>query len=198
MNVNFSKIRNTLFGGSLKQTQVDGINSILAAINKHGISKTQAAYVYATVYHETARTMQPIEEYGKGKGRPYGTWYKNSRGELYSWTNGKKDKAYLHKDFPHLYYGRSYLQITWYDNYLKAGKILNSDFLRNPDAVMDLKYASEILVVGMMDGWFTGKKLSDYINYNKKDYYNARKIINGLDKATLVSDYAKLFEDALF
>ncbi len=26
----------------------------------------------ATVYHETAKTMQPIEEYGRGVGRDYG------------------------------------------------------------------------------------------------------------------------------
>lgn len=198
MNINFSKIRNSLFGGSLKQSQVDGINAILSSINKHGVSKQQASYIFATTYHETARTMQPIEEYGRGKGRPYGTWYKNSRGELYSWTDGSKTKAYLQKDYPHLYYGRSYPQLTWYVNYKKAGEILNADFLRNPELVMDLKYASDILVIGMLDGWFTGRKLSDYINFAKKDYYNARRIINGLDKATLIADYAKLFEDALF
>lgn len=198
MKINFDKIRNSLFGGSLKQSQVDGINSILESINKHGISKTQSAYVFATVYHETARTMQPIEEYGKGSGRPYGTWYKNSKGELFSWKNGNKNTAYLYKDFPFLYYGRSFPQLTWFDNYEKAGKLLGVDFLRSPSLVMDLRYASEILVIGMMDGWFTGKKLSDYINFTKKDYYSARKIINGLDKATLISDYAKLFEQALF
>lgn len=198
MKINFDKIRNSLFGGKLKQTQVDGINSILESINKHGISKEQAAYVFATVYHETARTMQPIEEYGKGKGRPYGTWYKNSKGELFSWKNGNKNTAYLYKDYPHLYYGRSFPQLTWFDNYEKAGKILGVDFLRNPSLVMDLKYASEILVVGMMDGWFTYKKLSDYINHSKKDYYNARRIINSTDRAALIAEYASEFEDALF
>ena len=32
----------------------------------------EAGYVLATAFHETAETMQPIAEYGHGKGHPYG------------------------------------------------------------------------------------------------------------------------------
>ena len=39
-----------------------------------------------------------------------------------------------------------------------------------------------ICIVGMRDGWFTGKKLSDYINNDEVDFYNARRIVNGLVK----------------
>ena len=47
----------------------------------------------------------------------------------------------------------------------------------------------------MVEGWFTGKKLSDYFN-EKTDYINARKIVNGLDKADIIAGYAKVLYSA--
>ena len=61
--------------GRLNQSQVDGFNAVLSAINQYGSPANKPAYVaymLATAWHETAATMQPIAEYGKGKGRPYG------------------------------------------------------------------------------------------------------------------------------
>ncbi len=55
----------------------------------------------ATAYWETAQTMEPIEEYGKGAGRPY----------------GEPDPA-----TEQTYYGRGYVQLTWLPNYEKASK----------------------------------------------------------------------------
>jgi len=141
--------------------------------------------------------MLPIEEYGQGKNRTYGTWYRNSSGELYAFMDGSKRKAYLHSQYPYLYYGRGYVQLTWYFNYENASKKIGVDFLNNPDLVMNKNHAVKIMVQGMKDGWFTGKKLSDYINQSKKDYLNARRIINGTDKDKLISGYAETFEKAL-
>lgn len=109
--------------GKLNQSQVDEINFLVGEFDKDkSISYPQAAYILATVWHETATTMLPIEEYGKGKGRPYGTWFKNSLGKLYSFIDGLKKVAYLFDDYPHLYYGRGYVQLTWWANYDKASK----------------------------------------------------------------------------
>ncbi|MBE9584611.1 hypothetical protein IM792_09155 [Mucilaginibacter sp. JRF] len=64
----FASIRKNLFNGALKQSQVDGLNAILSATSEAGIIDTRyIAYMLATVFHETARTMQPIEEYSKGR-----------------------------------------------------------------------------------------------------------------------------------
>ena len=79
----------------------------------------------------------------------------------------------------------------------KASEKLKHDFLNNPDDVMQIEHATNILLLGMKDGWFTGRKLSDYINQSKKDYLNARRIINGMDKASLIAGYAETFEKAL-
>ena len=184
--------------GKLTQNQVDEINFIVSEFDKDkSVLYPQAAYMLATAWHETATRMLPIEEYGKGKNRTYGTWYRNSIGALYSFIDGSRRSAYLHNDYPYLYYGRGYVQLTWYFNYESASKKIGVDFLNNPDLVMNKNHAVKIMVQGMKDGWFTGKKLSDYINQSKKDYEGARRIINGTDKAKLIAGYAETFEKAL-
>ena len=182
--------------GSLSQDAVDNINLIVETCEKYGLSYPQSAYVLATVAWETARTFKPIEEYGKGKGRKYGTLYTNSKGQKYG-IAGSGGNTYLYSDYPHLYYGRGFVQLTWFDNYKFAGEQLGIDLINNPDLALEPKYAAEILVKGSINGWFTSKKLSDYINDKKKDYINARRVINGLDKAQLIASYAVVFEKAL-
>ena len=94
----FIQIR-SLFG-RMSQSQVEGLNSLLDAVG--GCLINEAAYMLATAYHETAHTMQPIEEYGKGRGRDYGKRLKMSR-QPYSDTQA-------------IFYGRGYVQLTWYEN----------------------------------------------------------------------------------
>ena len=182
--------------GSLSQDAVDNINLIVETCEKYNLSYPQTAYLLATTYHETAHTFKPIEEYGKGKGRKYGTWYTNSKGVKYG-IAGSGGSTYLYSDYPHLYYGRGFVQLTHWVNYKFAGEQLGIDLINNPDLALQPKYASEILVKGSINGWFTSKKLSDYINDKKKDYINARRVINFLDKAQLIASYAVVFEKAL-
>ena len=87
--------------------------------------------------------------------------------------------------------------MTWIFNYQLASEKLGHDFLNNPDDVMKPEYAINIMLEGMKQGWFTGRKLSDYIYQSKKDYVSARRIINGTDKANLIAGYADTFEKAL-
>lgn len=170
----YKKLRVSLFD-KLTASQVQGMEAILDEwISGKHTDLRMLAYMLATVYHETARTMQPIEEYGKGKGRPYGI--KNAKGIAY--------------------YGRGFVQLTWDYNYKKAGQKLKIDLLNNPSLALDLTIATKILFQGMMLGWFTGKKLSDYIGL-KCDFVGARKIINGTDKASLIASYANGFLTAL-
>src|SRR5262245_47664065 len=101
--VYFDSIRASLFG-SMSQSQVDGQNVMLDAWESKRVQTYRPdlrwlAYVLATTYHETAQTMQPIEEYGKGKGQPYGV---------------------PDKETGQTYYGRGFCQLTWRDNYAKA------------------------------------------------------------------------------
>lgn len=165
-----------VFGTSISKSQVDGTEALLNEGQSLGMPLRQLAYVLATAYHETAHTMQPIEEYGRGKGRPYGK------------PSGPYSKAY---------FGRGFVQLTWLANYEKAGLKLGVNLVKFPEKALDLDVASEIIFRGMMEGWFTGKKLSDYIDGDHLDYSGARRIVNGTDQASKIAGYAKAFETAL-
>ncbi|MBS1644480.1 MAG: hypothetical protein JST36_05520 [Bacteroidetes bacterium] len=174
----FDHVRQTLFDGKLKLSQVNGLNAILDEWEKNWAKNDDRwlAYMLATAHHETDRTMQPIEEYGKGKNYAYGKHLKMTR------------KAYT--DTPALFYGRGFVQLTWYENYQKAGKKLKVDLLHHPELALDLSNATKIMFYGMTEGWFTGKKLSQYFNPTTSDWANARRIINGKDKAQLIASHA--------
>lgn len=163
--------------GPLKQSQVDGFEAILNEWEAQGLEDIRwLAYILATAWHETAKTMQAIEEYGKGKGRKY----------------GKPDPV-----TGKVYYGRGFVQLTWNFNYKKMGKALGIDLYNKPELTLDTAIATKIMFDGMVLGSFTGKRLGNYFNDKKEDWINARKIINGLDRAERIAEYAKTFYQAL-
>lgn len=164
--------------GPLNQEQVDGFNLILNEAVRRNTRFDNLSYILATVWHETAFTMQPIKEYG---------------GEHY--LRGKKYWPY---------FGRGYVQLTWEENYRKASEYFGVDFVKNPDLVMEPRYAIPILFIGMEEGWFTGKSLNDYLDgideddkEDLREYANARRIINGVDKQVEIGKHALVFEQAL-
>lgn len=180
----YDVIRSSLFKGSITTKQFEGLEAIIKEYMALCINDTRKlAYILSTAFHETAKTMQPISEYGKGKGYEYGKKLKMSR------------KPYVSPD--KLYYGRGYVQLTWYENYDAMGKLLKFDLLNNPDLLLKADVSVKVLFQGMIKGMFTGKKLSDYFSEEKTDAYNARKIINGLDKAKLIEGYFEVFYGAL-
>ena len=172
-----------LFDGSLTQNQADGLEVLLAATA--GLPVTHRAYLLATAKHETAGTMRPIVEYG---GRNY--FAKYDVGRLASQlgnTPAADGDGYRYR-------GRGYVQITGRANYAKAGAALGLDLLGNPDLALHPTIAAQIMVRGCSGGWFTGKKLSDYL---PGDYRNARRVVNGTDRADLIAGYARQFENAI-
>jgi hypothetical protein len=173
----FQVVRAQLFHGSLKQKQVDGMSAILNNWEAKYANQDDRflAYMLATTFHETATTMQPIEEYGKGKGTAYGT----------------PDPV-----TGQVYYGRGFVQLTWKANYRKFATLLNIDLVGNPALALGLDVATQILFVGMIKGLFTGKKLADYFGAST-DWVNARRIINGTDRAALIAGYAQTFYSAI-
>lgn len=193
----FDTIRDSLFNGSFSQPQVEGLDAILDRWEASGLTDLRwLAYMLATTYHETAkkvngiftRTMQPVEESGKGTGYRYGKKVKRS-GIPYTLP----DK---------LYYGRGYVQLTWFENYETMGRLLGIDLLNNPELALHPNIASQIMFEGMTKGNshfgdFTGKSLENYFNDKKEDWVNARRIINGIDKADLIAGYGKKFFTAL-
>jgi predicted chitinase len=171
--------------GPFTQHQVDGLNALLANIeadtevtNLHWV-----AYMLATVKHETANTYEPIEEFGKGHGRPYGV--------PVTATNAAGETVQV------VYYGRGYVQLTWHANYKKFGGLLGVDLEGNPALALDHEIAYRIMSLGMRKGLFTGRSLPDFIHGTVTDYRHARRIINGMDRADLIAGYAEHFETTL-
>lgn len=144
---------------------------IIDACRQEGLSREQCAYVLATAWHETGGTMKPIKEWG--------------------------GKQYLRKKRYWPYYGRGYVQLTWRQNYALAARKLGAPLVQHPDLALQPRYAVPILVRGMKDGWFTGKKLEDYINEKRVDYIRARRIVNGMDRARRIARYARQFDRLL-
>jgi hypothetical protein len=144
---------------------------IIETCKKHGLLRNQAAYVLATGFWETNRTMEPVREaYWLDEG-----WRKRNL-RYYPW------------------YGRGFVQLTWRDNYVRSGEKIGVDLTSDPDRAMVPTNAAEILVLGSRDGWFTGKKLSDYITLNRSDFGGARRIINGTDKAATIAEIAREYD----
>jgi len=165
--------------GSLSQEQVAGTEALLDAAEEYSLPMNQLAYVLSTSWHETAATMMPIAEYGKGEGHEYGEPCPEYNNQVA--------------------YGRGYVQLTWDYNYEKADSecSLNHALLDDFDLALDPVVASQIIFRGMLEGWFTGKKLGDYVNETVTDYYNARRVVNGTDKADMLAGYAESFEQSL-
>lgn len=180
----FDCVREDLFGGAMSAGQVKGCEAILDAFEQHapGSDPRWIAYPLATAYHETARTMQAIREIGGGRGRSY----------------GKPAGPY-----GQVYYGRGLVQLTWLRNYADATKRLpvhgvrKVDLVKNPDAALEPDIAAAILVFGMVEGWFTGRKLGDYFRGTRSDWVDARAIINGKDRAALIAGYGLHFYHAI-
>lgn len=168
----YDEVRLQPFNGRLMQQQVDGMEAILNEWDSRGLDDTRClAYILATALHETAHTMQPIAEYGKGRRHSY----------------GKADK-----ETGKIYYGRGFVQITWKANYKRFSHHLGIDLLNDPEKALEPSIATKIIFDGMLKGMFTGRRLSHYFK-EESDWFNARRIVNGLDKAERIGRYGRQF-----
>lgn len=189
----FDTVRQNPFGNRLTQSQVEGVDTILRAWNEYlpEADPRFLAYMLATTFHETGMTMLPIREWG---GEGYFHRMYDIRGQR---PHVAKNLGNFEPGDGVKFHGRGYVQLTGRANYQKASDILKYDFVSDPDAVMDPQFAAAIMFAGMTKGWFTGRKLSDYFSDSKNDPVNARRIINGLDKAQDIAAYHDGFLTAI-
>lgn len=166
----FFRVKKTKFNGQ------QGLREVLSFIeaDDEWHDTRQVANFLAQCGHESAWTYKPIKEFRAREGT----------------TARRVQDKYWFTNF----FGRGLVQITHRYNYEKLGKRLNIPLAENPEMALQPIYSYEIAAVGMREGLFTGKKLSDYINDTKCDYYSARKIVNGLDRASLIQGYSIAFE----
>jgi hypothetical protein len=205
----YNSVRNSLFDGRLSQSQVEGFEALLNALEAERddgdgtpLTTDFAAYMLATAFHETAFTMHPVRETLASSDdqaiRILDSAF--ARGRL-PWVR----RAYWRKDADgKSWLGRGYVQLTHKSNYEKARDKTGIDFVGHPELAMVPAHAAVILIRGMEEGWFTGRALDDYLDgvdeadsEDLREYRNARPIINGTDKATNIAGYAGKFEAAL-
>jgi predicted chitinase len=152
-------------------TKQGTIEAIKQECKVQGIGlNTQIAYVLATVEWETAQTFKPVRE---------AFWLSED------WR--RQNLGY----YP--YYGRGYVQLTWKTNYAKYGQILGIDLVNDPDLAMDANTALFVLVHGFKIGTFTGRKITEFINEHQTDFVNARRCINGRDRAHDIAQLAERY-----
>ena len=182
----YDKVRPLFPGGRLSTSQVNGLEFLTE--NLDHLPRAYVAYMLATAAWETAWTMQPIIEQG-----PRSYFDKYDTGPLAANLGNTPEKD----GDGYVYRGRGYVQITGTSNYRRAGQALGIDLLKNPDLALKPDVAIRIMEEGMLKGWFTGKKLSDYLDRTPADYEGARRIINGTDKAAQIASLARTFEQGL-
>lgn len=183
--------------GALNPSQVAGLSFLLDSIDAEPelAHPPYPAYLLATAWHETGTRMQPIAEWGKhayfDKYDPVLADAEEQRSRARRMGNTRQGDGYRYR-------GRGYVQLTWQSNYAKAGRLLHLDLVADPDLAMEPVVAWRIMSVGMRDGWFTGKKLADYLAPGREPrYVEARRIINGLDQAGRIARYARQFAACL-
>jgi predicted chitinase len=157
-------------GGNAAQTE----SAIVAECLRQGVTDdAQIAYVLATAKHESGNYVC-YEEIASG-----------------SQYEGRDDLGNNQPGDGVKFKGRGLAQVTGRTNYEKYSKLLNRDFLKDPKGMAEPGVALFTLVHGHKTGIFTGRKLDDYIGNGKRDFYNARRIINGTDRADLIAGYAE-------
>ncbi|WP_340109447.1 hypothetical protein [Pikeienuella sp. HZG-20] len=168
-----------LFRGSLPPSQKDPLDRLIDEGLARERTLYEAAYVLATAYHETDR-FRAMEEYGRGEGRPYG------------------QDVLLYSGRSVRFHGRGFVHLTWLGNYVWASAATGVDLVSSPDRAKEPAISAKIIWEGMIQGAFTGKGLADYrTGDGKLDYVQARRVVNGTDKADLVAGYAEQFEAGL-
>ncbi len=181
--------------GPLTQGLVEALEYLLGELEADprfgttGTDRRMMAYCLATFKWETAHTFEPIDERG-------GDAYFNKR--YAPGTKAGKSVGNTQPGDGALFHGRGYVQLTGRSNYSKAKKLTGADLLAKPDRAKERDLAYQIAIQGMIDGWFTGRKLAHYFKPDgTANYEGARAIINGTDQATRIADIGRRFGEIL-
>ncbi|MEM8808705.1 MAG: glycoside hydrolase family 19 protein [Cyanobacteria bacterium P01_G01_bin.38] len=157
------------------------VELLIGGALEHGVTDpAHIAYILATAGAETSfRGPIPEDE------------------SLWRQSTGPGDYAEIDSTTGHRYYGRGYAQVTWRENYETIGEIIGVDAVSNPELLLEPENASQATAIGMRDGIFTGRSLSDYGSGDNFDWAGARTIINDGDKRTTIGGYGQTIYGAI-
>ena len=182
------------------QIKADSLNQCLSYSNKEELAKKVKilckimyadnkaiwSYVMATAEWETNGLFYPVSE-------------------AYYLKPESRQVRYLksHDYWP--CYGVGLTQLTWWYNYKKYSDLLSLGHSVNKgstsedvellqDMFLDPAISLFVMIHGMLTGDFTGRTLFRYINDESTDYLNARRTVNGTDKAEDIAMLAEKWE----
>ena len=189
-----------LFGGSLSQAQVEGMEGILAAMEEVGDGRAKTlAYALATAYHETGRKMVPVREgfatTNEGAIKAVANLARRRGAGCAPDRYGKPTGPY-----GHCYYGRGHVQLTWHENYVASSVDAGVDLEREPDKMLDPVVSARVLIKGLIDGRWNGKAkgIAHYLPEDGQDNLkDARRTVNITDKWDMIARYYAAFLNAI-
>lgn len=189
--------------GKMTPAQVAGIEGLLTAFDEVGDKDQDTlAYGLATVFHETAREMQPVRE-GNVKTDASARKAVQRLAEKRGPNSAVARYARAVGPYGHWYYGRGFPQLTFIENYRASSADAGVDLVKNPDAMLDPVISARVLFRGVMDGRWNGKGKGIAFYEGDDDFLSdaeataARRTVNVQDKATLIAGYHRKFYDAL-
>lgn len=175
-------------------------------------------------------TVTPIDESGLGRNRDYGRPVKVERlgptrariteydGDVieisergYNLTRGQDGGAPYSNPATatyaraagteHIYYGRGYVQLTWWFHYAAASVAIGRNFelLWDPELAKNTDIAYKVMADGMITGrhFANGRRLQTYLSGGLTNYAGARAIVNANDPQPTIVEAARVFEAAL-
>ena len=200
-----------VFGTSLSQDQVEGVEAILDA--GEGLPMSHLAYALGTAFGETGGRMQPITENMNYSARRIPQVFSarrlNGRSAASLAGNPERLAAVVYGGIlgnnttgdGWTYRGHGLVQLTGKDNFRRMGDRVGVDLVRYPHLALQMDISAKALIAGIRDGIYTGKSASDYLpatgRATRAEYVQARRIINGTFEADKYAGYAVAFEAAL-
>jgi len=186
-----------VFGTSLSQQQVDGIEGIIAAFESHGDGKADTlAYALATAYHEVGGRMVPVRE-GFAKTDAGARRAVEALARRRGPSSAVAKYAKPAGPYGHVYYARGHVGLTWDYNYEGSSADAGVDLVKYPDKMLDPEISARVMIKGLLDGRWNGKKKGLRFYLDKGDLKNARRTVNILDKWQLIAGYHKAFLAAI-
>jgi len=202
-----------IFGTSLTQDQVSGIEAILDECIRQGADLGQTAYILSTGYGETGGRMQAVREnlnyrasqiakhFGAHRRQGKTPEQLSGNPELLGNTvyGGEWGRINLGNTQPgdgFRFRGFSMGQITGRANTEKASRDTGLDLIGNPALLDDVRANAQLLVKWMLAGRATNLRLSQFVAGSRRDYLGARRVWGGVDAAKYVG-FASAFESAL-
>src|SRR5690606_24474781 len=192
-------VRTNIFKGRISTGAFNTVNHIVDTYYAHYMpvaDPEHLAYILSTAYHESYHAkLNPDWNPVREGFRMSNEGAISAVTKLYEQGRISHNYALPHTN-GHSYYGRGHVQCTWPENYRKMGKALGLPLYDQPDLMLNPLVSAKALVIGSVEGLYTGKKLADYDTPDGMlDAFNSRRVINGLDKAKKIKGDYEIFQD---